>query len=372
MVAWGGCVVFLLLVLSVRSAMVIIFSSLSPSHSSGNEQSGVVGRARETGRGRDDRASLHRAFTVFLLINCANLFFAVLFTAWGVFKTIWWPNPAEFWHVDALILFRGIATFIQSFAGIVAARKVSLGCLRAHICIALLQLAISAFFLHSSFQDYYTWQSGLTPTYVGEATLFSSVPCDQRCMQADNAPAMPHPACFAAAGASAPEVAIDAGWNGTMLLSDTSQQPLQLGSPEIAAVLTELWALCDERCSNDRSMCTSRSYRACDLQPNGVARSPIAVASYTFFEAARNETGAELTLSNCTCSEHLNCVMGLKLGFLNQINVLLVLSFVLIVLLLFDLAASHSLHSRWGVFAAHRAHGPSPTHEARNLAQLSA
>eukprot|EP01043_Picozoa_sp_COSAG02_P024757 COSAG02_NODE_1365_length_13037_cov_4.315659_3_plen_1275_part_00 len=369
MTAWGGCVVFLLLMLSVRSAMVIIFSSSSPSHSSGDSGTGVIDRAKEKERGRDVRTSLRRDYTLFLLINCADLFFGVLFTAWAVFKIIWWPNPAAFWHVDALIMFRGMATFIQAFVGIVAVRKVILGCMRAHICIALLQLAISAFFLHSSIQEYYSWQRELTPTYVGETTRFNFVPCDERCMQADNAPAMPHPACFAAAGASAPEVAIDAGWNGTTLLSDTPQ-PLQLGSPEIAAVLTELWSLCDERCSNDNSMCTSQSYRACDLEPNTVARSPIAVASYLFFEAARNETGTELTLSNCTCSEHLNCVMGLKLGFLNQTNVLLVLSFVLTVMLLFDLAASYSLHSRWGVFVA-RGHGQSPTHGARNLAERS-
>ena len=57
-------------------------------------------------------------------------------------------------------------------------------------------------------------------------------------------------------------------------------------------------------------------------------------------------------LSNCSCTEHLNCVMSLKLGFVNQVNMLVVLAFVLLVLLGFDLVTSHQLHSAWDVFVA--------------------
>ena len=184
-----------------------------------------------------------------------------------------------------------------------------------------------------------------------------------------SAPALQHLGCFAAVGSRAPEIAFGAGWNGTALLNDTlTQQPSQLGSPEMAAVLAELWSICDERCSVDRSMCAARSYRTCDLAATAVKRSPIAVSSYLYLEEARNATRGHLTLANCTCSEHLNCVMGLKLGFLNQINVLFVLSFALSVLLLFDLAASHALHRRWDVFAA-RCHVQ--TQEGDDLSQTS-
>lgn len=351
--AWGGCAMFLLLALSVKSATLIIFASSSSSASSGNSRSAVLDTGKAGGRAGDEKTSLRRAFTLFLLTCCANMLLGLLFTAWGIFKAIWWPHPAEFWHVDVLILVRGVATFIQAFVGIAAARKVILCCLRAHMGIALVQLGISAFFIHSSFEGYYTWQSALTSTYVGEPTLFNSIPCDQRCSQGDE-PAMPHLECFAVVGGRAPGLAIAAGWNGTTLSNDTlTQEPMQLGSSEIAAVLTELWSICDEVCSNDRTMCTARSYRMCKLELHGVARSPTAVASYSFLMAAQNATGSVLTLSNCTCSEHLNCVMGLKLGFLNQTNVLLVLSFVLLVLLIFDLATSYSLHGMWGVFVAH-------------------
>jgi calcium-binding protein CML len=296
-------------------------------------------------------SELQRIYTLLILSLCANLLLGVCSLGWSVYKVALWPNDASADArlgssvFDLAILGRSLLTLLQFLLGVRGAIAKWQGGMRAHQLLVLLQLGLAFYLVAVGAMDIDSWTVGNTPAYVADSH-FGYAPCSALCA----------------------EVMTLQGVNGADFVPTNRSQNLPLGltylhnescAPQTLAELQQRWRDCDARClAEGGDLCEPMAYRTCS------AAAAAAAAAREGEDAAAAAAAAAppdefATMLNCTCPAHVDCVLSLKVGFMNQIYAALVLAVIMLVLLALELWAGGQLLSHWDVFAhEHQAKKP--------------
>eukprot|EP01050_Picozoa_sp_SAG11_P011491 SAG11_NODE_1220_length_5493_cov_17.313311_1_plen_1152_part_00 len=331
----GSTVVFLLLVLSTRSAMAVI-----PELSVDTAHGATI-----------------RKYAMLWLTCAVNFMIGVTIVYMGLYKMDIWPNPKEstttaYYDItyiyDPLVVVIGGIGIFQSICGMIGVRARAKFLLKLHNLLVFVMIVLCAYVAAAGWLNKDNWHSDHVSSFAFEEqhgaaacitrcsgdTKFAIIPEPEPEPEPDSEP---DPAPAPAPGDPVdvlepePEPYVDlynyslCVWHNISVNDDVEGHVIELDSHR--TFVQDMWEACDEKCMTDAFDCEHRKYRQCAVDINS-------------------------TLIDCTCRDHVDCVVNLKAGFAVVVDVLSSIMMVQIVLMFIALFCGQSLASNWEVFFA--------------------